>query len=337
MGWDQILGHDLPRRQLEAAKRRGRLGHAYLFAGPSGVGKALFAREFAKSLLCDKQADNALAACGSCSSCALVKANHHPDLSLASRPEDKLELPIEVIRELGEHLSLTPARGRHRVVILNDADDLNDASANCFLKTLEEPPPGAVLILIGSDPERQLPTILSRCQVIRFAPLPADVMDKVLAEHGNDDPAQRARLVRLSGGSLGQALALNDPALWAFRGRLLRGLSAEKPETVALAGEWVRFCQDAGKEAAAKRGRAALVLRLLSGLLENALRLSVGSELPGDDADESARLKKLADRLGPERLGEWLDRCFEADSQINRRVQLELILESLMDALGRAR
>src|SRR4051812_16934528 len=148
MSWPRVRGHEAIVRSFDAAWRKGRLGHAYLFVGPAGVGKHTLARELARALLCETRGDS-LAACGACGSCKLVDANTHPDLTLAARPEEKLELPIERIRELIEHLSLKPARGGRKVAILDDADDLNEESANAFLKTLEEPPPGSLLILIG--------------------------------------------------------------------------------------------------------------------------------------------------------------------------------------------
>src|SRR5262249_30749997 len=134
---------------------RGRLAHAYLFTGPTGVGKRLFAVELARALLCEAS-PGALEACGRCPSCLLMGAGNHPDFAVAVRPPEALEFPIELMRSVCAGFSLRPARGRGKVVVIDDADDLNEESANCFLKTLEEPPPRSVLILIGSQPERQL-------------------------------------------------------------------------------------------------------------------------------------------------------------------------------------
>jgi DNA polymerase-3 subunit delta' len=119
---------------------------------------------------------------------ALVDAATHPDLILTTRPEDKVQLPIELIRELIEHLSLKPARGGRKVAILDDADDMSEEAANAFLKTLEEPPSGSILILIGGrSPDRQFPTILSRCQVVSFGPLSNEQVGSYLREHGVSD------------------------------------------------------------------------------------------------------------------------------------------------------
>src|SRR6516164_3341001 len=188
-------------RAFDHARKRGRLAHAYLFCGPPGVGKRLFANELAKALLCENPPGAQLEACDRCPACHQVEAGTHPDFFAAGRPEENLEIPIELVRELCRSFSLKAARGRGKVALLDDADDLNEYSANCFLKTLEEPPAGAVLILIGTRPDRQLPTIVSRCQVVRFAPLPQPLVAALLREQGVEDQALVERLARLSGGS----------------------------------------------------------------------------------------------------------------------------------------
>lgn len=331
MAWQRVRGHDALVEGFRRAVRRGRLAHAYLFTGPAGVGKRLFALELAKALLCEK-AEGALQACDHCPSCVLVEAGTHPDFFTAVRPADALEFPIELMRQLCQSFSLKSARGRGKVVLIDDADDLNEESANCFLKTLEEPPPRSVLILIGSTPDRQLQTIVSRCQVIRFAPLAAGLVEELLQDV--EDPALRARLVRLSSGSPGLARELADPALWDFRRELLAGLTRMPIPSVDLSHKWTDFVEEAGKESAAQRRRAQLVVRLLVDFLDDALTVSTHGTPRRTEADERAGLEVLASRAGPERLLEALERCLEADRHIDRRVQLVLILEGLMDALG---
>src|SRR5262249_26460614 len=151
VSWQRVRGHDALVQAFDRVVRRGRLAHAYLFTGLPGVGKRLFAEELAKALLCEQPPGPRLEACDRCPACALVDAGTHPDLYVATRPEESLELPIEVVRELCRSFALKSARGRGKVAILDDADDLNVAAANCFLKTLEEPPPRSVLLVIGTS------------------------------------------------------------------------------------------------------------------------------------------------------------------------------------------
>jgi DNA polymerase-3 subunit delta' len=336
MSWQRIRGHDDVVAAFTRAVQRGRLAHAYLFAGPAGVGKRLFARELAKALLCESTNNGRLEACDHCPACRLVDAQSHPDLFTAARPPDSPNFPIEVMRELCRGFSLKSARGKGKVAILDDADDLDDpitgnAAANCFLKTLEEPPPRSVFVLVGSSLDRQLPTIQSRCQTVRFRPLAAETVDVILRQCGVSEKLI-PELVRLSGGSPGQALALADEALWKFRQSLLQALAAPRFDSVALAKEWWAFVEEAGKESALQRSRAGLALRLLVELLDDALRISVGQPARVAEPDELSILQGLAQRAGPERLMAMLERSLDGDAHIDRRVQLVLVLEALTDA-----
>lgn len=334
MAWSRIRGHDEARRQLFAAYQRGRLAHAYLFVGPDGVGKKAFAVEFAKALLCERPPAE-LTACDRCPACAQVMAGTHPDFSTARKTEDRQEFTIDVMRDFCAQLGLKASRGSRKVAIIEDADDFNEESANCFLKTLEEPPPGAVLILLATATERQLPTILSRCQLVRFKALSAADQRAALADNEITDPATVEKLVRLSGGSVGRALALNDPALWEFRQVLVSALGSNRPDPVGLAAKFDAFVEDAGKESAPKRDRASLVILLITNILQTALRRSLGVEVKEQDASEAYKLQSLSGRP-PELLADMLEACTEADRHVERRVQLVLLIEQLADRLCRA-
>ncbi len=157
----------------------------------------------------------------------LIKAGTHPDLFQIGRPKEKADIPVALLigeankrmqEGLCHDISLKPFMGGRRVAIIDDADHLNEEGANCLLKTLEEPPPHSVLILIGTSAERQLPTIRSRSQIIRFAPLEPEVLaGLLLAQDLVADPAQARQLAEYSGGSLQRAAELADPELWDFR------------------------------------------------------------------------------------------------------------------------
>ncbi len=336
MGWERIRGHDANVAKLQSAFSRSRLAHAYLFVGPDGIGKKLFAEELTKALLCEHP-PAALVACDRCPSCLHVMARTHPDVIMAAKPDDKLELPIDIVRGFCMQLGLKPSRGSRKVAILEDADCFNDESANCFLKTLEEPPAGSVLILLASSTEQQLPTILSRVQVLRFQPLTVPDLERVLTLHDLGDGMKIARLARICGGSVGVALSLADADLGDFRMVLLKAMSQNRPDSPALAEKWLRFTEEAGKDGAAQRGRTSAVIRMLVSQLQAALRLAFGSTADDLDTEERASLGLLAQNAGADGLVAMLEACVEADRLIDRRVQLALILEQLADKLCPAR
>jgi len=323
MAWSRIRGHDHLVARFRRVYEQGRLGHAYLLAGPPGVGKRLFAREFAKALLCE-QPPAPLTACDRCPGCRLVEADNHPDYLCALKPEDKQEFPIETMRAFIETLGLKPSRGSRKVALVEDADDFNEESANVFLKTLEEPPPGSLLMLRVTSLETQLPTILSRCQPVRFAPLPTTLVQEVLAAQG---VADAARLAAVSGGSVGRAIALADPAVAGFRVGLAASLAAPQFDAAAFSENAIRFVETAGKESARQRDRAAVGLQMLIDLLRNALRLAV------DPTVAEEPLKAFAHRLGPEKILTILEAALSADRHVEQRVTLNLTLELLADRM----
>jgi DNA polymerase-3 subunit delta' len=165
--------------------------------------------------------------------------------------------------------------------------------------------------------------------------LAEEVVKELILAQGIEDAALVQRLARLSGGSPGQALALADPRVWEFRRSLLEGLARPDCDSVALAQSWIRFVEEAGKEAAAQRRRAALVLRFLIQFLNAALTLIVGGTPNVMDPADLPILEQFAHHLDADELLDILDRCLESAWQIDRRVQLVLVLEALLDALGR--
>jgi len=207
----------------------GRLATSFLFLGPPGVGKRTFALKLAQALLCQRNEAEQLEPCGQCESCRLLVAGNHPDLDLLGLPAGKRWLPVDLFLGDRDHrnqvglcynVSRRPLMGLRRVAIIDDADYFTIESANCLLKTLEEPPPGAVLILIGTSRGRQLPTILSRTQTVRFAPLDKAILSRLILEQEiASNAAQADQLANVSGGSLSKAAELVDPELWEMQQR----------------------------------------------------------------------------------------------------------------------
>lgn len=165
--------------------------------------------------------------------------------------------------------------------------------------------------------------------MIRFAPLPDHVLQEVLRQKGVT-AEMLPRLSRLAAGSPGQALSLVDPALWQFRQILLGGLTKPRPDTVALAKAWTQFAEEAGKEAPVQRRRAVQVLRLLQAFLADALTLSAGGQPRIQDRDDQVFLQGLCTRSGPEKILSLLERTLDAESRLDRYVQVSLVLEAML-------
>jgi DNA polymerase-3 subunit delta' len=242
-----------------------------------------------------------------------------------------------VIRDLCLDLGLKPMHGSRRVAVVDDADDLNDEAANAFLKTLEEPPPGSVLILIGTSTEVQLDTIVSRCRVVRFEPLPEAELSSLLLEQGAvTDPDEAARLARLAEGSVSRARGLADPQLEQFRRGLVDALADPRGfDPSALAGRLGAFIKEAGKESVDQRNRARLLLGELARFFRGLLWQTAGLAPPSADPGDRRAVADLAARLQPEDVFLLADRCLEADTHVQRKAYMPLILEALTRDLGK--
>ncbi|MBN8832669.1 MAG: AAA family ATPase [Sphingomonadales bacterium] len=302
------LGHDAQIGELIAASAAPRMHHGWIFAGPKGVGKAGLAFDFAKRLLVAGAGQpvpaDRLAPDDGEALVRLLAGGAHPDfvrLERLERDSKKGEdaqlarnITVDQVRGLARLLHSAPSMGTRRVILIDSADDLETGAANALLKSLEEPPAGAVFLLVAHRPGRLLPTIRSRCRILRFKPLDDEVMMRALAEALPDLPAgEREKLVASAEGSPGQALASRDldlPALEASlaiiaeggrpaeveRARLMSALSSvsARPRLDAFVDLVPRFI--------ARRMRAASGPALGQGIgaFEEAQRLGAGAVTP---------------------------------------------------------
>jgi DNA polymerase III subunit delta' len=223
--------------RLQRALRGQRVPHSYIFHGPEGVGKSLLARQWAKLLLCPQpiRLNEIDDCCDQCHDCRMVEADTHPDLHIINRDlarftsqkrtRQLVNLPIDVIREFViKPAGVVPNRGRARVFIIEESETMNPASQNALLKTLEEPPPETFLILITSKPEKFLPTVRSRCQSVRFGPLPYTFISEKLAAAGV--PTEQVRYwADFCNGRLGPALELAQMNLYEKKCQLIEQLA----------------------------------------------------------------------------------------------------------------
>ncbi len=282
---------------LSAAMESGRMHHAWLLTGPSGIGKATLAYRFARHLLSGLPRTGSLHLDSAHPTFRRVAAGTHADLLTVEREWDEKrkklrgEIVIETVRSVAGFLRLTPAEGGWRVVIIDGAEDINRNAANALLKVLEEPPPRAVLILVCSAAGRLLPTIRSRCRRLRLATLTDPTVDTLLQRYlAEADPATRDRLTSLAEGSIGRALRLSDsdgiPAA-----QLVERVLANLPNLPA----------NLGQDIADALGRGEDAFSTFMDLLRSAVAAAVRDVARGRFDPDQARL------LGPRPLDAWVE------------------------------
>lgn len=231
-----IIGHDDIIKNLRGALVSERVSHAYLFSGPQGVGKMTTAMAFAAALMCQRPVEGD--GCGECDGCRRVFRGLHPDVSVIN-PEGST-VKINQIRQLAAGVQMGPATGRWTVRILIGADLMTVEAANSMLKTLEEPLPGVIIILVSARPQALLPTIISRCQHMYFQPLLKYQLVQGMIRVAGVPEEEVLLAASLAGGSMGKALGLLSGGISA-RDRayeVIRRLTgAPVEEALALAGE----------------------------------------------------------------------------------------------------
>lgn len=361
VSFKQIIDQDIAKKILQGAIREKRLAHAYLFTGPAGVGKWFTAIQVAKAVNCLKEADDS---CDDCTSCRKVSRLIHPDLNLifplppvsagrkgkkekeeeeqgnrAKFIQEKIANPyrivkfekpgsisIDEIRNAQKRLQYTPMEGKVKVLIVQDPEKMSPEAENSFLKTLEEPPRDSLLIFISSEPEKLLPTIVSRCQRVRFKRISDELIVKVLEKELGLLEKKALHFARLSEGSLGLTLSLAEGEKDELR---LKGLEflrvIEKKDRFELVDFVNQLLQDYERES---------VLQLLASLLSLLRDLYVVLAVKEDERllnpDLKNELEKFADSLKkPEQVQAGISSVEKIRSDLLRNVNLKLALLNL--------
>lgn len=346
MNWDDILGHDRIREMFATALSKNRLASTFLFVGPASIGKRKFALMLAKTLLCQNVPPYHMRPCGNCEDCKQVDALTHPDLLTVSRPKDKTRIPVELLIGDGQHrmeaglchdIAMRPFRGQRKVAILDDADDLNQEGANCLLKTLEEPPADSVIILISQSEQRQLPTIRSRCQILRFAPLSDDIVKKLLLDlEWVADEAAAEKLAKQSKGSLARADQLRDEGLQGIAEVVLSSLAKRDFHSVQLAKDVADYLQKMGDDAPKKREALSHLIELAADYYRNQLVPLAQAATLDASQDPALRSAVMAIPAGLDGAAACLQRCAEAEIQLDANANIATLVESWLDDLATA-
>ena len=320
MSFLDIYGHEKQIVILKQALAQNRVGHSYLFSGIDAAGKKTLALEFAKVVNCEK-VDEINDSCGKCPSCMKISHNNHPDIFLVEAEGQFIR--IRAIREIQQQMTFKPMEGRRRVFIIDNADKMNDEAASALLKTLEEPSPANILILVTAKPYTLPSTIISRCRHMRFNPAAIDTVTKFLIERQNMEKQDALLLAGLSGGSIGQAMELNKDDVIAYRAEILSLLTnTKKSEPLSLLAFASFFGQDKRE---IKQG-----FNILQTCFRDAL---VYKETQNDqmliNQDETSFIKSLAARLSGREILQNIALMEKAYETMEQNVNKTLTLETM--------
>lgn len=326
MEWN-IVGQDWAVALLQAHAAGGKLRHAYLFVGPEGVGRETLALRFAQALNCT-QPPAPGEFCGVCRDCRQIQACQYPDLSLLQPEEGHKDIRIEQVRALQHTLALAPYAASYRIALLPDFQQVTEQAENALLKTLEEPPDRVVLLLTVDALESLLPTIVSRCEVVRLRP--ASLQEtQVYLESVKNLPVEKAHLIaHLSGGRIGAALQMvEDPELIAQRAErleeLINLLPASHTARFRLAERLTKKYQGARQNA------QAAVTFWLSFWRDVFVRAS-GGELPLVNVDLAEQVDQAAGGLDARSARSLVIAHEKALQELDRYANVQLLLETLM-------
>jgi DNA polymerase-3 subunit delta' len=277
-----IVGHQRVKGLLAGAVKRGSIPPTLLFAGPSGVGKSLVASATAAAVNCLSPVENAdglaIDACGKCRACDRIARGVHVEVTRL-QPDDMGVIKIDAVRDVLERTGYRPFEGRRRVVIIDHAETLLDASQNALLKSLEEPPPSTIFILTTAVPAALLPTVRSRCMRLRFGRLTEAEVAEVLMRDLEVSPEDAKAAAALADGSVGQALALASTDLALLRElalQLLRHAGAGRDVASKLQAATALIAGGAKKERS--RDDVGLILRMVASMLRDVELLNAGGD-----------------------------------------------------------
>ncbi len=331
MPFDAIIGHDRPKQILKAVLRQEQLAHAYLFFGDDGIGKLLTAKMLAQAVSCEEPVKSGSDACGQCWACKQVENAVHPDVFYIA--PDGEQIKIAQIREMQDYLVYRPLIGRYKIYIVDDADRMNMSAANSLLKTLEEPPGRSLILLISSRPRHLLPTIRSRCQGLRFAPLSLQEVQEAV-ERQQQRSAEEARLIAgFSQGRLGVAFGIDPDGVREERDRIVNTVGVDS----LMQGGILQVFN--ASEALAKGQSPDIALTWLAHWLRDILILQISNKperlMNRDRLEDLAQAGKRCSPKAIIGLLEGIETMRQGlQRNLNAQLQMEILLLKIHDAFG---
>ena len=319
----KMLGHDWAVDLLRGHLANGRVRHAYLITGPPGVGRRTLALRFAQAINCPQPFEPGVP-CGTCRSCHLIDIMQHPDLTITQAEHIGGTLKVKQIRQLQHSLALSPYEATYRLALILRFEEANPSAANALLKTLEEPAPQVILLLTALDPESLLPTIVSRCELIRLRPLALETTSQGLKSHFNIPDQDANLLAHISGGRPGYALRLHqDPDALHNRQSWLTDL-----HNLLTANHVERFAY--AESIAKDKEQLDVILQAWMSFWRDIMLCAAGSSTPLINLGWKTEIEALAQRIGLEQAKNAVKLLERTQKRLQQNVNTRLAIEVMM-------
>ena len=338
MSFTDILAQDYIVDHFNKAIRADHLSHAYIFTGQEGVGKALFAKEFAKALNCKNNENDS---CNSCTDCNRIEMLNHPDVFWIEREEKAKFIKIENIRNLQNSVRLSPLESDYKIFIIKEADKMNEEASNSLLKTLEEPSPNTIIILIANTMTPIKDTIRSRCQIIRFQPIPSHIIENQLTSKSGADANKIEWISRFCNGSMANALHLLDDNHYETNNFIVTNMTKPDMDNLAFAEEIIDSYLSAGDSLEEKRQLLKNILHCILQLYRDLLLVKVmyGQDVKQEkislfNAGREDSLQKYANYLTQEQIAYVIDEILESIKYIDLNLNINLLVENIITRIA---
>ncbi len=319
----QVVGQDKNLALLGHSLKQSNTAHAYLLLGPPHIGKKTLALNLAQALNCE----GSKPPCGQCHSCRRILEGKHADV-VSTDLDSKTEIGIDDIRALQRLANLPPYEGKCKVFIIEGAEYMSTEAANALLKTLEEPPPRVVWLLLSAEELRLLPTIISRCQRLELKPVPSEQVEQTLVALYNVDAGKAKLLARLCHGCLGWALsALADEQVLNQRSQRLTRLSSL---ITASLEQRFTYAQELATQFSQNRRSVAEAMELWLGWWRDLMFINLGCREAIINIDYEVVLQKQAKSLSLSEIKQFLSSLRLLEEEISKNVNPRLLVESLM-------
>ena len=338
MSFTDILAQDYIVDHFNKAIKTDHLSHAYIFTGQEGVGKALFAKEFAKALNCKNNENDS---CNSCTDCNRIEMLNHPDVFWIEREEKAKFIKIENIRNLQNSVRLSPLESDYKIFIIKEADKMNEEASNSLLKTLEEPSPNTIIILIANTMTPIKDTIRSRCQIIRFQPIPSHIIENQLTSKSGADANKIEWISRFCNGSMAKALHLLDDNHYETNNFIVTNMTKPDMDNLAFAEEIIDSYLSAGDSLEEKRQLLKNILHCILQLYRDLLLVKVmyGQDVKQEkislfNAGREDSLQKYANYLTQEQIAYVIDEILESIKYIDLNLNINLLVENIITRIA---